>query len=117
MEEKILKEIISEMERLKLYNILQYYSKGHSIIADYFIVSTAESLMQIEAARNKLIELMEKYFLYLKNPLEEWHDGWCLMDFGNIIVHVFLEEVRNFYNLESLFEGAGFELLTNTNKT
>lgn len=108
MEEKILSRLYEEMRRLKLFDIIEYESNGRSILADYFVISTAESLLQIEAARNKIIYIMEDFSLFLKNPLEEWRDGWCLLDFGNIIVHIFLEEIRRFYNLEGIYEGAGF---------
>ncbi len=104
--------IIAEMERLKLRDIKIYDAKGISILADNFILATADSLMQIEGVRNSLIELMDKEGFYLKNNLEEWRDGWCLMDFGDIVIHIFLEEVRTFYNLEGLFEGNGFKLLS-----
>ncbi|MGC8765733.1 MAG: ribosome silencing factor [Brevinematia bacterium] len=105
----MLKTVLSEMERLKLRNIILYNSGGLSIIADYFLLSTADSLIQMEGIRNRLIELMDEYGVNLKNPLEEWHDGWCLLDFGNLIIHIFLEEIRSFYNLEGIFSGAGFK--------
>ncbi len=109
--DRLVNLIISELERLKLRNIVAYDGKEISIIADNYIVSTADSLMQIEGVRNGLIEVMEKEGFILKNNLEEWHDGWCLMDFGDIIVHIFLEEVRSFYNIEGLFEGANFKVI------
>ncbi|MEJ5285356.1 MAG: ribosome silencing factor [Brevinematia bacterium] len=109
--DRLINLIISELERLKLRNIAVYDGKGISIIADNYILATADSLMQMEGIRNSLIELMDKEGFVLKNNLEEWRDGWCLMDFGNIVIHIFLEEVRSFYNLEGLFEGAGFEII------
>lgn len=109
--DRLINLIISELERLKLRNIVAYDGKGISIIADNYIFATADSLIQMEGIRNSLIELMDKEGFSLKNNLEEWQDGWCLMDFGNIVIHIFLEEVRSFYNLEGLFEGAGFEII------
>ncbi|MCX7821360.1 MAG: ribosome silencing factor [Brevinematales bacterium] len=109
--DKLIGSIVSELERLKLRDIVVYDSKEISIIADNFIVSTADSIMQIEGVRNSIIELMDKEGFFLKNNLEEWRDGWCLMDFGNIIIHIFLEEIRSFYNIEGLFEGAGFKTI------
>ncbi len=108
--DSLLKAIFSEMKKFKLRDMVLYNANGLSIIADYFFISTADSLIQMEGIRNKLIELMDENGLYLKNPLEEWHDGWCLLDFGNIIIHIFLEEVRSFYNLEGIFNGAGFKV-------
>jgi ribosomal silencing factor RsfS len=64
----------------------------------------------MESARNNLIETMGMRSYYLHNPIEDWRGGWCLLDFGDIIIHIFLEEKRSFYNLEDLFETAGFKL-------
>jgi ribosome-associated protein len=107
---EILTGIQSELEKLKLRKILRYDAEGKSFLADYFLVATSDSIIQMEAARNNLIELMHKRKIYLHNPLEEWHGGWCLLDFGSIIIHIFLEEMRSFYDLEGLFEGAGFKI-------
>lgn len=108
---KLLQLIKKELERLNLADIKIFDAEGKSILADYFLVSTADSLIQVEASRNKLIELMHKQGIYLKNNLEEWHGGWCLMDFGHIIIHVLLEERRSFYQLDRIFENAEFKLI------
>jgi ribosome-associated protein len=105
---KLLKGLLKVMESIKIKDIAFYDAAGKSIFADIYVVSTAESLVQIESARNKLIDYMKLNHIALKNPMEEWHGGWCLLDFSNTIVHIFLEEMRSFYDLESLFTGAGF---------
>jgi ribosome-associated protein len=106
---KLLSGLLKEMESIKIKDIAFYDAVGKSIFADIYVISTADSMIQIESARNKLIEYMKKNNTFLKNPMEEWHGGWCLLDFGNTIVHIFLEEMRSFYDLESLFQGAGFK--------
>ncbi len=106
---ELIEGITGELARLKLRDIKLYISGGKSILADYFFVATADSIVQLEAARNNLIRCMKDREINIKNSLEEWHGGWCLLDFGNIIVNIFLEERRSFYQLERLFEGAGYE--------
>lgn len=106
--EQVLQETISEMDKLKIKDIIVYNADDKSILADYFVISTADSTTQMDAARSKLSELMWGYKLALKNPVEDWHGGWCLLDFGNIIVHIFLEETRSFYDIESLFIASTF---------
>ena len=104
----ILRGLVHEIEKLKIRDIKIYDMTGKSILADFFIVSTADSIVQLESSRNKLIEYMWKHKIGLKNPLEEWHGGWSLLDFGNIIVHTFLEEMRSFYNIDGILESSNF---------
>lgn len=104
-----LNALLNEIESLKFRDIRVYESRGKSIFADHFIVATAESTIQMDAARHKLMESMKKHGIHLKNPMEGWHGGWCLLDFGNIIVHLFMEESRRFYDLDSLFESYNFD--------
>jgi ribosome-associated protein len=106
----LLKEILSELEGLKLRDRVVYNAGGKSILADYFIVVSSDSTVQMEAARQKLIALLKGGHKKLKNPLEEWQGGWCLLDFGDIIIHIMLDEMRSFYNLDGLFQGAGYQL-------
>ena len=108
----ILTGITEELEKLKIRDIHIIDKKGVSIIADYFIITTADSIQQIEGIREKLKDHMWKYKIGLKNPLEKWEDGWLLLDFGDYIIHVFLEEKRNFYNIDSLIEHGNDEELS-----
>lgn len=105
--------ILDELESLKIRDIKLYNAEGKSILADYFILATADSSMQLEGVRSKLVDLLWKeYHSALKNPEENWHGGWCLLDFNEIIVHIFLEETRSFYNLDSLMENLTYTLET-----
>jgi ribosome-associated protein len=103
--------IYNELESLKLTDINVYDSGGKSILADYFFVSSADSIVQLEAVRNNLIRYMKKFKTYLRNSMEEWHGGWCLLDFGDIIIHIFLEERRSFFQIDRLMESSGYALI------
>ncbi len=77
-----------------------------STIADYFLVVTGTSTTQLQAMADALDEKMELagYKLHHK---EGFRGGrWILVDFNNIIVHLFHDEERNFYNLERLWKDA-----------
>ena len=105
----LLSGILEECDRLKIRDIKIFNAEGVSTLADYFIIATSDSTVQMEAIRSRLIEYLRDYKIRLKNPIEDWRGGWCLMDFGNIIINVMMDEMRSFYNLESLFEGAGYK--------
>ena len=97
---KVAEEIVEEMEGLKLEEIKSYDVSGFSALTDELLVASAESMVQIEAARNHTENKMSAYGFRLKNPREDWHGGWLLMDYGDLIIHVLLREKRSFYRID-----------------
>ena len=78
-------------------------------VADFFVVCSAESDVQVKAISNHLIETMSG------DDTKPWHvEGlqqrqWVLLDFVDVVVHIFLPEVRDFYGLERLWGDAEIE--------
>ncbi|HME82073.1 MAG TPA: ribosome silencing factor [Candidatus Eremiobacteraceae bacterium] len=71
--------------------------------ADYFVLATGRSLIQARAVADAVVEACEDRF---GSPIrtEGYADGgWILVDYGPVIVHVFLPQTREFYNLERLW--------------
>jgi len=78
-----------------------------SIMADNFLICTGRSTIQVKSIAEGIIEEIEKEAGLIPR-LEGWRQArWILMDYGSLIVHVFLEEDRKFYNLERLWGDAG----------
>lgn len=74
-----------------------------SIMADYFIVATGNNKSQIQVLADEVIDKLGKEGL---NPKQtEGYDSanWILIDFGDIIVHIFDKENRLFYDLERIW--------------
>ncbi|MDD3403595.1 MAG: ribosome silencing factor [Hespellia sp.] len=76
---------------------------GISVMADYFIIANGTNDSQVRAMVDAVEEELHKAGYHLKQ--KEGADGksWILMDFGDIIVHVFDKENRLFYNLERIW--------------
>jgi ribosome-associated protein len=76
---------------------------GVSPITDYFIICSGSSSIQVRAIADEVEEKLaqEGYCLYHKEGYNT--SRWILLDFGNVIIHVFHEEERDFYNLERLW--------------
>jgi len=71
--------------------------------ADYFLICSGRSTIQVKAIVNAVEEYLKSREI---TPLhiEGYTEGrWVLLDYDELIVHVFLEEARNFYNLERLW--------------
>lgn len=86
---------------------------GHlTTLADYFVLCTATSTTQIKA----LADVCEKALKDAGEPPHhiEGHRGgtWVLMDFSSVVVHIFMDEARKFYDLERLWGDAQEEDLS-----
>ena len=77
-----------------------------SNIADYFVICNASSTRRVEAISRGIEDALRK------EGIKHWHiEGrlealWVLMDYGDILVHVFHDKVRQFYDLERLWRDA-----------
>ncbi len=76
--------------------------------ADYFVVATCESNNQVQAITNLILEKCVEY--ELKKPrIEGIEQGeWVILDFFDVVIHLFIKEVRAFYKIEKLWGDAKF---------
>ena len=81
-------------------------------LADYFVICTASSTTQIKALSDVCEEAMERNGERVHHI--EGHRGgtWVLMDFSSVVVHIFMDEARKFYDLERLWGDAQEEDLS-----
>jgi len=76
-----------------------------SILADYFVIGTATSERQAKAIIDGIKqELKQTYDVRPLNVEGEASTGWILMDYGGIVVHLFSQEMRAYYDLEELWQ-------------
>jgi ribosome-associated protein len=89
-----------------------------SYLADYFVVITGFSNVQVRAIANSIENRVEDEWHRLPLRKEGQMEGsWVLMDYGDVIVHIFLPKEREFYSLESFWghaEQVGFSLSTSS---
>ncbi len=80
--------------------------------SDYFIVATGESVLQARAIADEVMQsLKEAGFKMLH--IEGYSDGgWVLLDYGEVIVHIFMPESRCFYEIEKLWADAPAEAIS-----
>ncbi len=103
---KLFKSIISAIQDKKGEKIVSLdLKKIDEAVADYFILCEARSNIQIKAIAQSIEQKIEEECG--ERPFHiEFGDTWTLVDYVNIVVHVFKEEQREFYNLEGLWEDA-----------
>ena len=101
---KIAKKIVSVLQEKKAKDIELINVETHTIISDYFVVATGVSITHVKALSDEIQFQLSKDLI---DPLHvEGHkgDGWILIDYGSVIVHIFSKQLRNFYNIEELYE-------------
>lgn len=89
---------LKRAEDIAVYNV-----ENISLLADYYMICHGNNSRQIQAIANEIIEKLEEKGASLKNVEGMEQASWILIDFGDLVVHVFAEEERNFYNLEKLW--------------
>ena len=75
-----------------------------SVIADYFVIASGSNLNQVQAMVDNVQEELFKAGYEMKQ-MEGYREGnWILLDFGDIIIHIFDKENRLFYDLERIWK-------------
>lgn len=81
-----------------------------SALGDYFVLATGENTNQLRAMAEAVEEALHKQGLRIRHKegiqTNDNKSGWTLLDFGDIIVHLFDKEAREFYNLERIWADA-----------
>lgn len=78
--------------------------RGRSDVCDYQVVCSANNERQTQAICNSIESVVKKQFKRRPTTIEGKQTGhWILIDYDSVIVHVFLDELRDYYALESLW--------------
>ena len=100
---ELLARIIASVEDDKAEDVVQIDLRGRSSIADFMVICAGRSSRQVGAIAEKLLDRL-KADLGLVCRIEGKEQGdWVLIDAGDVIVHVFRPEVREFYQLEKMW--------------
>ncbi|MEM8777285.1 MAG: ribosome silencing factor [Cyanobacteria bacterium P01_G01_bin.49] len=101
------KTIAQAADDRKADNIVMLQVTDVSYLTDYFVIVTGYSRTQVraiaEAIEDKVAQVYDRYPLHTEGKSQE---TWILQDFGDVIVHIFLPEEREFYNLEAFWSHA-----------
>ena len=90
----------------KARNVEIFHVAPLTTIADYFIICSAESARQVKAIMDGVDSFLAESGEFPFSVEGEKSLGWLVMDYSDVIVHIFKEEVRDFYQLERLWGDA-----------
>ena len=101
---ELVKIIFQALDNKKAENIKIINISDISVMADYFIICSGDNKHQILAMQDAVEEALEKIEVIPKNIEGKNGDTWILMDYRDIVVHIFDTENRSFYDLERLWQ-------------
>jgi ribosome-associated protein len=101
--DKIAKKIADVLEDKKAKDIRIVDIKELSTLADYFVLSSGTSVTHIKMLSDEVEKRMEEENVKILHREGYNSARWILIDYGSVVVHIFHEEDRDFYNLERLW--------------
>lgn len=104
---ELTKEVIRLLDNKKAADIVAAEIKGISTLGDYFIIASGTSTSQVKALADEIDEKLSKEFGIEPKRIEGYQTAsWILMDYYDVIIHIFHPEAREFYSLERLWADA-----------
>jgi len=103
-EKKIMKKALSLIEDMKGEESLVLDLTKLTTMTDYFIIASGTNTRQVHAIAKRLEEDLHEEFGIKPYSVEGMRNSlWVLLDYGFFIAHIFLDEKRNYYNLEKIW--------------
>lgn len=104
MENKLLQKILKTLDDKKGIDIRHMEIKDITTIADYFVIASGTSSTHIKSLADNVEYELKKESIY-PNKIEGYETGtWILMDYGDVVIHIFTEQERENYKIEELWE-------------
>jgi ribosome-associated protein len=101
--------VLASLEDSKAENIVSIDIQGKSSLGDYMVIASGRSHRHVSAVADHLLKALKDAGLGTARVEGLASADWVLIDSGDIIVHVFRPEVREFYNLEKMWQAPDLE--------
>ena len=102
---ELAKEAVQILDKKKGMDLKLIGIRDISVLADYFVIATGTSSTHVKALADEVeFQLKERHSIATEHTEGYRSNFWILLDYGNVIVHVFTEESRAFYDLDRLWQ-------------
>lgn len=101
--DELVEQLVDELSERQAEDITVVDVSKVAGFADRFVIGTVGSVRQMNAVIDALDERLGKHGVNLRRREGDADSGWVLLDFNDVIVHLFGAEERSFYNLEGLW--------------
>ncbi|MDD9717226.1 ribosome silencing factor [Dinoroseobacter sp. PD6] len=103
MSDRILALTLTSLDQDKAEDVVSINLRGKSSMADHMVVCSGRSTRQVAAISEKLVERLKAELDVACKVEGKGQGDWVLIDTGDVVVHVFRPEVREFYQLEKMW--------------
>jgi ribosome-associated protein len=107
--DQLLATILKSLNDDKAEDIVQIDLRGKTEIGDYMVICSGRSTRQVASISEKLAQNVKDEYGRVARIEGKDTGDWVLIDMGDVIVHVFRPEVREFYQLEKMWQPMGAE--------
>ena len=104
--------ILKSLDDDKAEDVVKIPLAGKSEMADWMVIASGRSSRQVAAISEHLVEMLKRDHNVLSKIEGKDAGDWVLIDTGDVIVHVFRPEVREFYQLEKMWLNPGDQAAT-----
>ena len=101
--EGLLREVIQALDDAKADDVVTIELSGKSSVADYMVIASGRSDRHVGAIADQLQRRLKEIKYGAVRVEGQPQNDWVLIDVGDLVVHVFRPEVREFYNLEKMW--------------
>jgi ribosome-associated protein len=106
---RAIKTVLASLEDSKAENIVSIDIQGKSSLGDYMVVASGRSHRHVAAVADQLLKALKDAGIGQVRVEGLSGADWVLIDSGDVIVHVFRPEIREFYNLEKMWQAPDLE--------
>jgi len=100
------RKIVEAVTDKKGFDVVVLDIRPVSLLADYFVIASSATERQTKAILEEVVSTMEELGSPPLHIEGEPNSGWVLIDHGDVIVHLFTPEMRQYYQLEELWSDA-----------
>lgn len=104
LSDALLAAILSSLSDDKAEDVVQIDLRGKSEIGDHMVIASGRSTRQVSSIAEKMVDRIKQAFGVISKVEGKDVGDWVLIDTGDVIVHIFRPEVREFYQLEKMWQ-------------
>ena len=108
--ERVIK-LLELLDNKKAMEIIAIDVADKTIVADWFVIASGASVIQVKAICDEVLEKYPEIGLTLRRKEGYTEGRWIVLDFGYVLLHIFYPEEREYYNIERLWTDGATEVI------